>query len=161
MHIEGSRAGKSWVIGDTEHMQSQSGETYKEEIKSLQMEIESLKAKVNVTRTFPEGVQSEERVVEIHEDNASRPVDLTSSVSDVEDTTHQKSEDNKGRPEEVTLEPPLNYTTDNNSTFDVHERVYNNGSMQPTDNGIPVTNSNGQMSETAPEKMVNVHNNFF
>ncbi|KAF5181624.1 Rab11-binding protein relch-like protein [Thalictrum thalictroides] len=167
MHIEGSRSGKSQIAGDIEHVQSKSLANYTEEIKSLQMEIESLKAKSLVVRSSGvlvdcenENMQSEEKVVEIHEDNAimSHPVNLASGVSDVKDTTsliEQKFEDNKDRSEELMLEPPMTYTNDN-SSVEVNEHTFKSNSIQITqhpDNSLPDIQPNGQRSEPVPGNM--------
>ncbi|PIA33417.1 hypothetical protein AQUCO_04100089v1 [Aquilegia coerulea] len=155
MHIEGSRSGKGQIAGDIEHLQSQSIANYKEEIKSLQMEIESLKAKSLIARSpgelvncENENLQSEDKVVEIHEDSAimSHPMNLVPGVSDVEDTTsltEQKFEDINDRSEELTLEPPMNYTNDNSSIQFSHH----------PDNSLLDIKSNGQRSEPVPGNM--------
>ncbi|KAJ6402494.1 hypothetical protein OIU84_014568 [Salix udensis] len=85
MHIEGSRSGMNMVASDVDDVQSQSLEKYKEEIKSLQMEIVGLKAKgayasesIDNSTSEKESHQAEEKVVEIDEDKTivSHPVDV-------------------------------------------------------------------------------------
>ncbi|XP_065848417.1 uncharacterized protein [Euphorbia lathyris] len=75
MHIEGYRSGRSMMANDVDSTQLQSAEKYKEDIISLQMEIEKLKEKVAKTAdsvssdNHKEGsLQTEEKVVEIDED---------------------------------------------------------------------------------------------
>ncbi|WJX77189.1 hypothetical protein P8452_60519 [Trifolium repens] len=81
MHIEGSLSRNNLVVRE-----SQSLEKYEEEIKKLHVEIESLKEK-NVRAPEPgnyvgsetENLQTDDKVIEIHEDRAtiSNPVDVT------------------------------------------------------------------------------------
>ncbi|MCI41821.1 lisH domain and HEAT repeat KIAA1468-like protein, partial [Trifolium medium] len=82
MHIEGSLSGNNLVV--REDVQSQSLEKYEEEIKKLQVEIESLKEK-NVRAPEPgnyvgsemDNLQTDDKVIEIREDQGiiSNPVD--------------------------------------------------------------------------------------
>lgn len=81
MHIEGSRSTRNVLPSDVDITQSQSLERYEEEIKSLQYEIERLKAKStsasdSVGATYPDTVHTEEKVVEIDEDKT-----ITSSTN--------------------------------------------------------------------------------
>ncbi|WCJ25320.1 HEAT repeat-containing protein [Euphorbia peplus] len=75
MHIEGYRSGRSMTANDVDSNQLQSVEKYKEDIISLQMEIEKLKENVAKTRESvssdthkEDSLQTEEKVVEIDED---------------------------------------------------------------------------------------------
>ncbi|KAK9134337.1 hypothetical protein Syun_013667 [Stephania yunnanensis] len=90
--LEGSQSSRVWASGDAELVSSQSIETYKAKIKSLQEEIERLKTK-NSSGSSPgevvgyedEDSQNEEKVVEILEDkavmsNESHNLDFGSSV---------------------------------------------------------------------------------
>ncbi|KAF9595015.1 hypothetical protein IFM89_036033 [Coptis chinensis] len=163
MHIEGSRSSKNWVIGDIEHLQSQSLENYKEEIKSLQMEIDSLKAEKSVARSPLESIicvnhnlELEEKVVEIHEDNAimSHPVELASSVSDIENTKPQASqifEDNRDSPEEVSIERPMDSANDNSTVESVGSTYECDSGIVPNDSVLAV--KTGQSSEPISEKV--------
>ncbi|KAL5726561.1 hypothetical protein ACHQM5_009596 [Ranunculus cassubicifolius] len=163
MHIEGSRSAKNWNIGDNEHVPSQSIESYKEEIISLQKEIESLKASGVVGRNpvesviyENENVQPEEKVVEVHEENVtmSPSLDLTSTVSVVEDArqeTNQKSNDNKDGLVEVTPDASMNNTIANSTV--VSQELYKSDSSPLLDNSVLGIKSNGHICESAPEKM--------
>ncbi|KAK9111100.1 hypothetical protein Scep_018619 [Stephania cephalantha] len=92
LRLEGSQSSRVWASGDAELVSSQSIETYKAKIKSLQEEIERLKTK-NSSGSSPgevvsyedEDSQNEEKVVEILEDkavmsNESHNLDFGSSV---------------------------------------------------------------------------------
>ncbi|KAL5058769.1 hypothetical protein RYX36_030373 [Vicia faba] len=78
MHLEGSLSGNNLVVKEVNNVQSQSLEKYEEEIKKLQVEIDSLKEK-NVRAPEPgnyvgsevENLQTEDKVIEIHEDQGS------------------------------------------------------------------------------------------
>jgi BMFP domain-containing protein YqiC len=86
MHIEGSLSRNNLVVREVDNVQSQSLEKYEEEIKKLHVEIESLKVK-NVRAPEPgnyvgsetENLQTDDKVIEIHEDRGtiSNPVDAT------------------------------------------------------------------------------------
>ncbi|KAK7374867.1 hypothetical protein VNO80_08310 [Phaseolus coccineus] len=75
MHIEGSQLGNNLVVNDTNNVQSESLEKYKEEIKKLQLENEWLKEKnikASESRNFVgsenRNLQTDDKVIEIHED---------------------------------------------------------------------------------------------
>ncbi|TKY64816.1 LisH domain and HEAT repeat-containing protein KIAA1468 [Spatholobus suberectus] len=94
MHIEGSHSGNNQVVSDVNNVQSESLEKYKEEIKKLQMENEWLKEK-NIRAPEPgnfvgsenENLQTDDKVIEIHEDQGaiSNPVDVALGVVHNED----------------------------------------------------------------------------
>lgn len=134
MHIEGSRSGMNMVASDVDDVQSQSLEKYKEEIKSLQMEIVGLKAKgayasesIDNSTSEKESHQAEEKVVEIDEDKTivSHPVDVVGVLGNGDVLPLSINETNK--PEEV-LENLLNSSDEN----------------APIDNSVLVTKQNGQ-----------------
>ncbi|KAJ6707467.1 RAB11-BINDING PROTEIN RELCH [Salix viminalis] len=123
MHIEGSRSGMNMVASDVDDVQSQSLEKYKEEIKSLQMEIVGLKAKgayasesIDNSTSEKESHQAEEKVVEIDEDKTivSHPVDVVGVLGNGDVLPLSINETNK--PEEV-LENLLN-SSDENAPID-------------------------------------------
>ncbi|XP_022133812.1 lisH domain and HEAT repeat-containing protein KIAA1468 homolog [Momordica charantia] len=107
MHSSGSHSNSYSVVNDADPGQLQSSETYKEEIKLLQIEIENLKAK-NMNSSDPvEQIvlkevteKPEERVVEIHEDKNN-----LSHVSDAGDNVLSVKADNLG--DEAVLEKGL------------------------------------------------------
>ncbi|XP_058737574.1 uncharacterized protein LOC131609798 [Vicia villosa] len=78
MHLEGSLSGNNLVVKEVNNVQSQSLEKYEEEIKKLQVEIDSLK-EMNVRAPEPgsyvgseiENLQTDDKVIEIHEDQDS------------------------------------------------------------------------------------------
>ncbi|OVA14259.1 LisH dimerization motif [Macleaya cordata] len=163
MHIEGSRSGRGWGVGDVDRAQSQSLENYKAEIKLLQMEIESLKAKNSIARGPVESVNSEEytaaeeKVVEIHEDKPvmSDPVDLASGVSDVQDTecqTTQASMDNSIQQEGVSHEQHSN-SLDDNGVVENNRNIYKQDSGPVPENNGLIIKSESPCNEPVPEKM--------
>ncbi|KAF9683958.1 hypothetical protein SADUNF_Sadunf04G0068000 [Salix dunnii] len=123
MHIEGSRSGMNMVASDVDAVQSQSLEKYKEEIKSLRMEIAGLKAKgayasesIDNSTSEKESHQAEEKVVEIDEDKTivSHPVDVVGVVGNGDVLPLSINETNKS---EEALEDLLN-STDENAPID-------------------------------------------
>ncbi|KAJ4707051.1 hypothetical protein OWV82_020625 [Melia azedarach] len=122
MHIEGFRSARNSVGTDVDVIQSQPLERYEEEIKSLQMEIERLKAKSknapnSVGSVYSESMQTEEKVDEVDkvdEDKTvlSHPVNAMEVVNS-EDLQSAQTLDNNTvkQPEEVSeggLTMPLN-----------------------------------------------------
>lgn len=78
MHIEGSFSGNNLAGKEVNNVQSQSLEKYEEEIKKLQVEIESLKEKNarahepgNFVSSEMENLQTDDKVIEIHEDQGT------------------------------------------------------------------------------------------
>ena len=137
MHIEGSRSGRNFLANDVDHVQSQPLEKYKEEIKSLQIEIESLKAKsmnaldsVYSVKSEKEFVQAEEKVVEILEDKSiiSHPVDagvVDHNVSELQAT--QSFNDNTDKPEEISQELLMSHLNDDNPSENIGNVSKQNG----------------------------------
>ncbi|XP_065619519.1 uncharacterized protein LOC136063287 [Quercus suber] len=140
MHIEGSCSGRNFLANDVEHVQSQPLEKYKEEIKSLQMEIESLKAKsmnaldsVYPVKSENEFAQTEEKVVEILEDKSiiSHPVDagvVDHNVSELQAT--QSFNDNTDKPEEISQELLMSHLNDDNPSENIGNVSKQNGEPQ-------------------------------
>ncbi|XP_042501337.1 RAB11-binding protein RELCH homolog [Macadamia integrifolia] len=158
MHIEGSRSSRHWVSADFDQLQSQS-ENYQTQIKSLQMEIDSLKAKNSVAENPGESIncekeytQTEEKVVEIHEDRAvsSHPIDVASGISDVEDgeclQTHEETQ-----PQEISHET-LEVSSNGNSSVENDENIKHDSESPPEDGRIIIKLDN-QRRETASENM--------
>ncbi|KAM1189662.1 hypothetical protein ACFX2J_025311 [Malus domestica] len=93
MHIEEYRSGRNMGAADADQIQPLSLERYKEEIKSLQMELESLKSKNSKAHDFlettnfeKESVQMQERVVVVDEDKSViPPVNVESRVVEKEE----------------------------------------------------------------------------
>lgn len=113
MHIEGSRSGRNLVAAEVDSAHSQSFKKYNEEIRSLQMEIERLRAKNattcdSVDSEYPhkESVQTEEKTVDIDEVKTiiSYPADAT-RVLDSEEAgslVTQVFDESLSKPEEVS-----------------------------------------------------------
>ncbi|KAL2335762.1 hypothetical protein Fmac_016975 [Flemingia macrophylla] len=86
MLIEGSDSGKNLVVSDVDNSQPESLDKYKEEIKKLQTEVEWLKEKnigvIEPGKFVPSENETEDKVIEIHEDQGSisYPVDAASDV---------------------------------------------------------------------------------
>lgn len=85
MHMEGSQLGNNLVVSDTDNVQSESLEKYKEEIKKLQKENEWLKEKnikapesENFVGSENGNLQTDDKGVEIHDDRGevSNSVDV-------------------------------------------------------------------------------------
>lgn len=143
MHIEGSRSGKNLVASDVDAVQSQFLEKYKEEIKSLQLEIERLKEKItsasqSTDTIYSEKVslQTEELVGEIDENKAiiSHPVDM-SKVSGNDDV-QPLATDNTDKHEEVSQDLLKSQSNENGSCQN-SERVYKqNGELTTEDSRL-------------------------
>lgn len=135
MQIEGSRAGTNLQAADVDQAQSESLDRYKEEIKFLQMEVESLKAKhtgapdsVDSFNSVKESIHAEEKVVEIHEDKnvISQIVDPTLRVADTESAESlatQPCNASMDKPEELTQ--GLLASASDNIALDISESISN------------------------------------
>ncbi|XWS75503.1 hypothetical protein CRYUN_Cryun01aG0094900 [Craigia yunnanensis] len=118
MHIEGSRSVQNSVATNVDSAQSQDLESYKEEIKSLQMEIERLKAeKTNISGLVDsscaekESTQTEEKVVEMDENKTliSHPIELAGVVDSSAPSLPVQTLDNSTqKPEENFPESVMN-----------------------------------------------------
>lgn len=121
MHIEGSRSGRNMVAVDVDHEQSLSLERYKEEVKSLQMELENLKSKmatapdfVDSTQSGKESMQIEEKVVVMDEEKSiiEHPVDAVTRVMEKETDQSLAADDNIIKAEEVSEECSVSPSND-------------------------------------------------
>lgn len=150
MHIEGSHSNLYSVTNDVDPGQLQSSETYKEEIKLLQNEIETLKAKyVNasdhvepiVTKEVSE--KAEDKVVEIHEDKniLAHVSDAGNAVVDNGDSRSlgtQTSGISMSKSEEVLHELSV-VSTNNDNCMENKESISKSSGQQLTeDNVLPV-----------------------
>lgn len=125
MQIEGFRSGRLLAATEADHPQSDSIERYREEIKSLQMEIETLKSRntnspdslVSIS-SDNEFAHASEKIVEIHEDKSAiaPPVDASPRVVDGENSQSlitQIPDDSKDKSEERSQGLPVNPSNDN------------------------------------------------
>ncbi|KAM2013823.1 hypothetical protein TB1_024874 [Malus domestica] len=126
MHIEGYRSGTNMGAADADQIQPLSLERYKEEIKSLQMELESLKSKNTKAHDFSEttnfekeSVQMEEKVVVVDEDKSViPPVDVESKVVEKEEDQSlaaQSFHDNTVELKEVSHEVSVGVLSDSST----------------------------------------------
>ncbi|KAI8029233.1 hypothetical protein LOK49_LG01G03487 [Camellia lanceoleosa] len=164
MHIEGCRSGWNLAAGDIEHMQSQTLESYREEIKLLHKEIETLKStkfvateSVESNNHDTEFMEAKDKVVVFHENNAvSSPVEMTSGVLETvgaQSLANQTSDDTSDKPETVPGEKLLSSSNDNNGAIESAEHVpKNDGEPLLEDNGL-LLKSDSRGSEPVPEKM--------
>ncbi|KAF5961324.1 hypothetical protein HYC85_002533 [Camellia sinensis] len=164
MHIEGCRSGWNLAAGDIEHMQSQTLESYREEIKLLHKEIETLKStkfvateSVESNNHDTEFMETKDKVVVFHENNAvSSPVEITSGVLETvgaQSLANQTSDDTSDKPETVPGETLLSSSNDNNGAIESAEHVpKNDGEPLLEDNGL-LLKSDSRGSEPIPEKM--------
>lgn len=159
MHIEGSRSGMNVLASDVDAVQSQSLEKYKEEIKSLQMEIAGLKAKgayasesIDNSTSEKETCQAEEKVVEIDEDKTivSHPVDVAGVLGNGDVLPLSINETNK--PEEV-LEDLLNSCSDENALVDNSVLVTKQNGEAPSEDGRLQLESDNLGDKAASENM--------
>ncbi|KAK1320907.1 hypothetical protein QJS10_CPA03g00594 [Acorus calamus] len=112
MHIEGFTANRGWDSSETEHGQFSSVDNYKAEITFLQKEIEQLKGTNRMLGksidpiNINEDSQTEDDVVEIHEDKAlsSHSVNLISGVPNTENVENQTSTNQPTMPDEISRE---------------------------------------------------------
>ncbi|CAN6445973.1 unnamed protein product [Victoria cruziana] len=112
MHIEGFRANSGWIGADNEQPLPSTIESYKAEIKSLQIEIEKLKENAVSARNTgdpvdPQSVSehAEEEVVEIHEDKVvvSHAANLVSRNADVTTACPTTSDVKREDPKDLRL----------------------------------------------------------
>ncbi|KAK6255756.1 hypothetical protein SCA6_017061 [Theobroma cacao] len=117
MHIEGSRSVQSSADSNVNPAHSGALESYKEEIKSLQMEIERLKAKkTNIPdlddSSFAEreSIQTEEKVVEMDENKTLiSPIEPSGDIdSNAQSLPVQTFDNNTHKPEENLPESVTN-----------------------------------------------------
>lgn len=160
MHIEGSLSGRNVLAGDADSLQSQTMEKYREEIKSLQLEIETLKAKEMVAPNSLESIDSlrEEAVIEIHEDNGmpSQLVEVSSGIvdhSDVRSLVPQTSDSNLSKFEEVSGPAFTDHSNYNGTSSDGNVGLKHNGEAGTVDSGLHVKSGNLN-GEATVDKMV-------
>ncbi|WJX82614.1 hypothetical protein P8452_65349 [Trifolium repens] len=155
MHIEGSLSRNNLVVREVDNVQSQSLEKYEEEIKKLHVEIESLKEK-NVRAPEPgnyvgsetENLQTDDKVIEIHEDRGtiSNPVDATVGAVPNEDaqlSAVQPLNENANNHEDTLpkLFDPANTKSDfenikNDSEQNVGQQEEGTGLLEKEDSGL-------------------------
>ncbi|XP_062107429.1 uncharacterized protein LOC133818530 isoform X2 [Humulus lupulus] len=163
MQIEGFHSGRNLSATDIDQVHSESLDRYKEEIKSLQMEIESLKSR---TMKAPDSLISiysdsdnthtSEKIVEIHEDKSVilSPANAASRVVEGEDAQSQIiqiSDVNKEK--SVELSPGLleNPSSDNSSSEN-SESVSKLINELPSDDSRLLPKSHNLNSEATSEK---------
>ena len=166
MHIEGSRSNLYSAANDVDPGQLQSSETYKEEIKLLQIEIENLKAK-NMNASDPVepivskevSEKAEDKIVEIHEDknilaHVSDAGNIAVDNGDAPPVAMQTSGSNMSKSEEFIHE--LSVLSSNSvKCMENKESVSNQkGQQLAEDNVIPVK-ANNPYDEAVLEKVIN------
>ncbi|XP_031397965.1 RAB11-binding protein RELCH isoform X2 [Punica granatum] len=149
MHIEGSFSGRNILAGDVDSLQSQTLEKYKEEIKSLQLELEILKAK---EAAAPDSLDSinflkEETVVEIHEDKGapSPSIEVSSGTgdpSDVHSLAAQASGGDTSKPKEVSVPVLMDHSNNNGTPSNVNVRSKENGEAPALDSRSHIKSAN-------------------
>ncbi|TQE10509.1 hypothetical protein C1H46_003847 [Malus baccata] len=156
MHIEGYRSGTYMGAANADQIQPLSLERYKEEIKSLQMELESLKSKNTKAHDFSEttnfekeSVQMEEKVVVVDEDKSViPPVDVESKVVEKEEDQSlaaQSFHDNTVELKEVSHEVSVGVLSDSST-------LVNGDSVSKQNDEPPLGSSLHLMSENlSPE----------
>lgn len=161
MHIEGSRSVRNLLAGDSEHMQSGSLDSYKEEIKLLQKEIESLKTRKYITEKSnnddSELIGIKDKVVDVQEDNAvMSPVEITSGVPEtvgVQAQDNENSDDTRDKPEVLTGETLVTFPNGNGGAIGSAENINEHDAEPlPVDNGQPLK-SDSLGIEPAREKI--------
>lgn len=166
MHSSGSHSNSYSVVNDADPGQLQSSETYKEEIKLLQIEIENLKAK-NMNSSDPvEQIvlkevteKPEERVVEIHEDKniLSHVSDAGNVVVDSGDTLSlptQISGNNLSKSEEALHELSI-VSSNNNNCMENKESISKLNGQQLTGDNVLSVKADNLGDEAVLEKVIN------
>lgn len=130
MHLEGSLSGNNLVVKEVNSVQSQSVEKYEEEIKKLQVEIDSLMEK-NVRAPEPgnyvgsemENFQTDDKVIEIHEDQGSISNPVAAVVGAVRNEDAQSSAvqslNEKANNDEDTLPKLFNAVNTNSASENI------------------------------------------
>lgn len=166
MHIEGSSSIQNPVTSSVDSAQLQAFENYKEEIESLQKEIEKLKAE---KRDIPdlsdsscaekESTYTEEKVVEVDENKTliSHPVEpagpvdsnsLSAPVQAFDNSTH--------KPEDNLAEPAMNPS----STADGLPSLSQQNEKPPSEDGRLHSKSETPRSGPAPDNMASFYFRF-
>lgn len=166
MHIEGSHSNLYSVTNDVDPGQQKSSETYKEEIKLLQIEIETLKAK-NLNASNPAepivskelSERAEDRVVEIHEDKniLAHVPDTGNMVVDNGDTLSlapQTSGNDMSKSEEVLRELSV-VSSDNDNCIGNKENVSKLNGQQLAEDNVLHLKADNPCDEAVFEKVTN------
>ncbi|XP_045794517.1 RAB11-binding protein RELCH homolog isoform X3 [Trifolium pratense] len=154
MHMEGSLSRNNLVVMEVNNAQSQSLE-YEEEIKKLHVEIESLKEKNarapepgNYVGSETENLQTDDKVIEIHEDRGtiSNPVDADVGAvhnEDAQSSAVQTLTENANNHEDTLpkLFDPANTNSDfenikNDSELNVGQQKEDSGLLAKADSGL-------------------------
>ncbi|PNY09110.1 lisH domain and HEAT repeat-containing protein KIAA1468, partial [Trifolium pratense] len=154
MHMEGSLSRNNLVVMEVNNAQSQSLE-YEEEIKKLHVEIESLKEKNarapepgNYVGSETENLQTDDKVIEIHEDRGtiSNPVDADVGAvhnEDAQSSAVQTLTENANNHEDTLpkLFDPANTNSDfenikNDSELNVGQQKEDSGLLEKADSGL-------------------------
>uniref|UniRef100_A0A5B6Z3N2 LisH domain and HEAT repeat-containing protein KIAA1468 n=1 Tax=Davidia involucrata TaxID=16924 RepID=A0A5B6Z3N2_DAVIN len=162
MHIEGSRSGRSLVPGEIEHVQSQSLESYKEEIKLLLKEIESLKEKKSIASETIESINCEREfmetkneAVELHENNTvTSSGDMASGVLEIIDAqsvANETSDDTTDKSEKVSEEASI--SSNNNGAIENAENAPKHIGEPPLEDSGLLLKSDSLSSKPVSEKM--------
>lgn len=159
MPIEEYRPGRSTVASDADSVQSQPLENYKEEIISLQRELERLKEKMTKAPEYLDSnnneelsLQTEERVVEIDEDKTvSRPYDAV-GVLGGEDGQLLINDNNTSKPEEVSSDLLRNQSNKDIYIENNQRNIKQNGEP-PRKDGAPHVELDNLNVEAASGKM--------
>ncbi|KAH7847521.1 hypothetical protein Vadar_027150 [Vaccinium darrowii] len=160
MHIEGSRSGRNLVALDTEHMQSQSLESYKEEIILLQKEIESLKTRKyipdNSINDDSEFIEIKDKVVDVQENNAVvSSVEITPGVPDTmafQVLENQNSDDTRDKPEALAGETLVSFANGNGGGIGSAENIHEHDAEPLAVDSGRLLLSDGVGGEPAREK---------
>lgn len=161
MHIEGSRSGRNLVALDTEHMQSQSLESYKEEIILLQKEIESLKTRKyipdNSINDDSEFIEIKDKVVDVQENNAVvSSVEITPGVPDTmafQVLENQNSDDTRDKPEALAGETLVSFANGNGGGIASAENIHEHDAEPLAVDSGRLLLSDGVGGEPAREKI--------
>lgn len=166
MHIEGSLSGRNLAAADIDHVQSQIMERYKEEIKLLQQELETLKAKNLVAPDFLDLVNSKEEprereeVVDTHEDKDVLPQSFDSQpgigdglVSPSRSPAVEAFGDDAPKPQEVLQDTVIKPSPENPTFSNGDSVAKQNGEVPNEDSGI-LTNSDDLKGGAVEERMV-------
>ncbi|GFY86766.1 HEAT repeat-containing protein [Actinidia rufa] len=145
MHIEGSQSGRILVAGDIEHVQSESSESYKEEIELLRKEIESLRTGKFITeKTIDHNIafiEIKDKVVDFQENNTvASPLEMTSEVLETvgaQSLENQQYDDTNDKTEALPGETLISFTNDINGAIGSADHVSkHDGESRLEDNGL-------------------------
>lgn len=160
LQVENSRSGRAWAASDVDNIHTQSLESYKAELRSLSMELESLKANNCVAMdsiALITSEEAEERVVEIHEDKTvvSHSDDMYSRVLDTKDaqamSTTLRLDNYKYKPEEISQEALSSSSSDNGAMKSGEAAAGQNGEALFKD-GELFTKPHSVNGESIPDK---------